>query len=467
MIRRHGAWLRAVLMGADAAVALALLAGLSTARFGPGWQANWSLLFADPLAPALLYTLGWVLMLYLVGAYRVRAQWSLRTEAAAIIRAAFYMAFAAATVLFFTKSQDVSRLFLLLLFPAQAVVTIATRAVLRWQLERLRESGHNSRNVLVLGTGPRARDFARQLEEHSALGLRVVGFVGERASNLPRRAQWLGDLKALETVLHDNIVDEVAICLSTGDWSLVEALVALCEEEGKVVRIPLEIPQLGSERRFVEDLDGTPVLSLVRGPDHLLALAVKRMLDLVGASLGLVVLSPVFGAVAVYIRRKDGKPVLFRQTRVGVNGRPFTIYKFRTMVKDAEERYEEVVTLSDTKGAAFKMSNDPRITSWGRLLRKSSLDELPQLWNVFKGEMSLIGPRPAPPREVDGYDIWHRRRLTMKPGITGMWQISSRLDDDFSERAKLDLAYIDRWSLWLDFKIAVKTVPTLLRPAGR
>jgi lipopolysaccharide/colanic/teichoic acid biosynthesis glycosyltransferase len=173
-----------------------------------------------------------------------------------------------------------------------------------------------------------------------------------------------------------------------------------------------------------------------------------------------VVLSPVALAIALWIRSFDGAPVLFRQTRVGLHGRPFEVLKFRTMVADAEERYDEVVGLSDSR--AFKLTDDPRITPPGRFLRRTSLDELPQVWNVLRGEMSLVGPRPAPPREVEGYDVWHRRRLSMKPGITGLWQVTARRDDSFDRRANLDLEYIDRWSLWLDITILAKTIPAAL-----
>jgi lipopolysaccharide/colanic/teichoic acid biosynthesis glycosyltransferase len=159
----------------------------------------------------------------------------------------------------------------------------------------------------------------------------------------------------------------------------------------------------------------------------------------------------------------EGRPVFFRQVRVGLQGRPFTIVKFRTMVPDAEARYAEVVALSDTQGAAFKMTNDPRITKLGAFLRKTSIDELPQLWNVLRGEMSIVGPRPAPPREVAEYDIWHRRRLSMKPGITGLWQVEARLDESFDRRAALDLRYIDGWSVWLDMKIIARTIPAMLQ----
>jgi exopolysaccharide biosynthesis polyprenyl glycosylphosphotransferase len=207
----------------------------------------------------------------------------------------------------------------------------------------------------------------------------------------------------------------------------------------------------------IEDLDGTPVYSLVSGPDRVAAFVVKRVFDVLVAGLALVIASPLLGAVALVIRWRDGSPVLFRQVRVGLHGRRFEVLKFRTMTLDAEERYEDLVDQSDAR--AFKLTDDPRITPTGRFLRGTSLDELPQLWNVLLGQMSLVGPRPAPPREVQGYDMWHRRRLSMKPGITGLWQVSDRRTGDFDSRAQLDLSYIDRWSLWLDLKILARTVP--------
>jgi exopolysaccharide biosynthesis polyprenyl glycosylphosphotransferase len=210
----------------------------------------------------------------------------------------------------------------------------------------------------------------------------------------------------------------------------------------------------------VEDLDGTPVYSLVSGPDRVLALAIKRTVDLGVSALLLLVLSPVFAVIALTIRLRDGSPILFRQRRVGLHGRPFMVLKFRTMMADAEDRYGEMVGLSDPR--AFKVTNDPRVTKTGAFLRRTSLDELPQFWNVLRGEMSLVGPRPAPPREVEGYDVWHRRRLSMKPGMTGLWQVTARRDDDFENRATLDLSYIDRWSLWLDFTIMLRTIPAAL-----
>jgi lipopolysaccharide/colanic/teichoic acid biosynthesis glycosyltransferase len=204
------------------------------------------------------------------------------------------------------------------------------------------------------------------------------------------------------------------------------------------------------------------VLSLVYGPDRTVSLVAKQLVDTILASLALLVLSPVLVAIAAAIAVLDGRPILFRQTRVGLHGRPFVVIKFRTMVPDAEERLAGLEALNEIHGHAFKLTDDPRLTRTGRFLRATSLDELPQLWNVILGQMSLVGPRPPLPREVAGYDLWHRRRLSMKPGITGLWQVQARREENFDRWVELDLAYIDRWSIWLDLKIMLRTIPAMI-----
>jgi lipopolysaccharide/colanic/teichoic acid biosynthesis glycosyltransferase len=189
--------------------------------------------------------------------------------------------------------------------------------------------------------------------------------------------------------------------------------------------------------------------------------------DVVVAAGALLALSPLMAGIAVWIWRTDGRPVLFRQQRVGEHGRRFTLLKFRTMTRDAEERLAELAAINEIRGRAFKLTDDPRLTRSGRFLRRTSLDELPQLVNVLRGEMSLVGPRPPLPREVEGYDVWHRRRLSMKPGMTGLWQVSARREPDFDRWVNVDLEYIDRWSLWLDVKIMLRTVPAMISQDGR
>jgi exopolysaccharide biosynthesis polyprenyl glycosylphosphotransferase len=318
--------------------------------------------------------------------------------------------------------------------------------------------------MLVVGTGPEAARFADRIEGHRQLGLRVVGHLapaGDLVSVGERPV--LGHVDEIERVFGEQIVDEVAICLPAELIGLVEPVTRLCAEVGKVVRIPMGDLGLTIPGARVEEFDGQPVMSLVYGPDRILSLVLKRVLDVALAAVALVVLVPVFAVIAAAILVVDGRPVLFRQVRLGLHGRPFSVMKFRTMVPDAEARLAEVEGMNELRGHAFKVTHDPRLSRTGRFLRAASIDELPQFWNVLRGEMSVVGPRPPLPREVEGYDLWHRRRLSMKPGITGLWQVQARREEDFDRWVELDLAYIDRWSIWLDLKIMLRTIPAMLQ----
>jgi len=227
------------------------------------------------------------------------------------------------------------------------------------------------------------------------------------------------------------------------------------------------MPRLTIATAHVEDLQGTPVLSLLSGPNAALALVMKRSIDIIAGVIGMILLAPLLGAIALAILVRDGRPIFYRQTRVGLQGRRFRLIKFRSMVPDAEGMLDALQSHNEIDGHAFKMTADPRVTKVGSFLRRSSLDELPQLWNVLVGEMSLVGPRPPLPREVAAYDIWHRRRLSMKPGITGLWQIEGRNLAEFDRWVQKDLEYIDRWSPWLDIQILLRTIPAVIRAEGR
>jgi exopolysaccharide biosynthesis polyprenyl glycosylphosphotransferase len=465
VIRRHATELRALMMAADAAVAIASLVVLSVIRFGGDWAIWWREVIPQPPLFVGLYAVTWVVVLAFHGLYRPRARWSLRGEALDVLRATVTMAVITFSVLFLSRLPDVSRLFLLTLFPAQLLATIAIRGGLRVAFENLRRLGYNVRYVLVLGAGPSGRAFASRLESHRSLGLRIVGFLDDDPDLGGRLGSWayLGGLDRLETVLHDRVVDEVAVCLPLTQWKLLDAIVGICEEEGKITRIPVDFMERTISRARVEDLDGLPVFSLVSGPDRAFSLAVKRTIDLLAGAVGIVALSPLLIVCAVALVLDDGTPVLFHQRRVGLHGRSFTLLKFRSMSRDAESRQEAVRGRNELAGQAFKLTDDPRVTRVGRWLRRTSLDELPQLWNVVRGEMSLVGPRPPLPDEVSRYDIWHRRRLSMKPGMTGLWQVRGRRDPDFDHWVNADLEYIDRWSLWLDLRILARTIPAALQ----
>jgi exopolysaccharide biosynthesis polyprenyl glycosylphosphotransferase len=467
MIRRYITPLRVLFMIADGLTAIGLFAAISIVRFGSAdWLAAWASVGLDGRLLAIAYGAGWVTTTWLLGLYRLRVRWSLRTELVDLVRADLLVAVATFAFLFLFKLPTVSRLFLLELFLAQAFLSVAIRIATRAAFTWARTHGRNTRWVLVVGAGQRAEAFADQLERHPELGLRAIGHL--TGSAVPSGSDTttrpiLGSAEAIADILHDRVVDEVAICLPVEDIRLIEPIARLCEEEGRVVRIPLGDFAFSLPGGRIEELDGQPILSLVYGPDRALGLAAKRLLDTAIAIVVLVGLSPVYAGIALWIRLVDGAPVLFRQERVGVHGRRFGVLKFRTMVPDAEARLADLMADNEIAGPAFKLTDDPRLTRTGRALRRTSLDELPQFWNVLRGEMSVVGPRPPLPDEVGEYDVWHRRRLSMKPGITGLWQVAARREQEFDRWVALDLDYIDRWSLWLDLKIIVRTVPAMLQ----
>jgi len=394
MIRRYAATLRLLLMLTDGFLAAAVLVSLSIVRFGENWAIWWREIIPDPVALLVVYSVGWVMALALNGLYRPRARWSIRTEAWDLVRATVLMAVATFAVLFWFKLPEVSRLFLVILFPTQFVVALVTRAILRLAFRQLRARGMNGRFVLIAGAGPRGQAFAATMESHRELGLRVIGFVDDEPGFAEgSRWPWLGRLEDTEKVLGERVVDEVAICLPFSQWQYTDGIAHIAEEAGKIVRVPMDLLDHSFAQGRVEDLDGTPVYSLVSGPDRALALAAKRLVDIGVSMLGLALLAPFLLIIAWAIRRGDGGPVLFRQSRVGLHGRPFQVIKFRSMEIGAEARVAELAQVNEINGHAFKVTDDPRVTPIGRRLRRWSLDELPQLWNVLRGDMSLVGPR--------------------------------------------------------------------------
>jgi len=466
MLRRHTTAFRLSLVAADAASAAFLFIALSIARFGlPGWEAAWRRAGIDPYMVTAAYVAGWVSLIWILGLYRSRIRWSIRSDLLDVTRAGVLLAITAFSVLFVLKLPGVSRLFLVTLFPAQVATTFALRLAIRLGFRFARSRGLSTRFILIVGTGEAAETFSRRIERHRELGLRVMGHLSTSADvEAPRVSRpILGTIDDIEDVLHGQPVDEVGICLPPAAWSMVEPITRLCEEEGKIVRIPLVQGQISLPGGRHEEFEGIPILSLVYGPDRILALLAKRVVDIVLSAVALVILSPVFLIVGIWVAALDGRPIFFRQPRVGLHGRIFQVLKLRTMVRDAEDQLDDLMDQNEIQGHAFKLSDDPRLTRTGRFLRRTSIDELPQLWNVLRGEMSLVGPRPPLPREVEGYDLWHRRRLSMKPGITGLWQVSARREEEFDRWVEMDLDYIDRWSLWLDFTIMFRTIPAMLQ----
>ena len=481
MTRRHLMALRLLLMLGDGVSATLVFLAVSAARFDLDPEAVWSV-GMDIGPSAIVFALLWIAVFWGMGLYHLRVRWSLMAAARDVARATIVMAAITFGALFALHQDDVSRIFLLLLFLVQPVVAVALRALLRSWFERLRARGRNLTYMLVVGTGALAQRFADEVESHASLGVRVVGHVtvpiphrraGDTGLDSPLTDSEivvtrpiLGSVEEITNLFGASVIDEVAACMPPASAHYLEPLIAISASHGKTVRVPRG-PEEGSlSGALEEDLGPFLVRSVIHDGHRDLERALKRVVDVVGAAGALLLLSPVMIGTALAIWLRDGSPVLYRQVRIGRHGRPFTILKFRTMQVDADERYSDVAALSDTRGAAFKMVNDPRVTPVGRILRRWTLDELPQLINVLKGDMSLVGPRPAPPREVHQYDLWHRRRLSVRPGMTGLWQVEARFDHHFDDRAVLDLRYIDEWSLLGDLGILLRTVPAVLTPRG-
>jgi exopolysaccharide biosynthesis polyprenyl glycosylphosphotransferase len=350
---------------------------------------------------------------------------------------------------------------------------IVSRIVLRWILTAVRKSGFNCRHVVFVGTDAHALGLARDIEAHPELGCRVVGFISddEKAVGNPvaAGASWpvVGSISHIQEFLETKSVDEIIICLSIKEhFNHIYQVFELCRELGVVVRlIPRESDLKVLSRLQIESFGDFRVVTFFR-EKLLLQLLLKRIMDVLISAAALLILSPLMVTIAIIIKCTSPGPVFFVQERMGMNRRKFKLLKFRSMVADAEARKQELAALNEMDGPAFKIRNDPRVTRIGRFIRKTSIDELPQLINVLKGEMALVGPRPPLPTEVDQYEWLHRRRLSIKPGITCLWQVNGRNSVPFVKWMEMDKEYIENWSIWLDVKILCRTLPVVLLRRG-
>jgi exopolysaccharide biosynthesis polyprenyl glycosylphosphotransferase len=346
------------------------------------------------------------------------------------------------------------------------------RVFVRWMQGVLRSHGRNSRIMLILGTNARAIDFAKRIQSKSTLGYQIRGFVDDYWPGMSEFEQsgytLCSSFAGMAEFLRVNVVDEVAIFVPLRSFYENASKVAtLCEQHGILLRFDTQIFDLKIAHSRAEDLDGEPQITAGTGASQGWGFFFKRLLDF-WLSLALIVaISPLLIVIAILIKATSSGPVLFRQNRVGLNKRHFVMYKFRSMVPNAEALQELLLPQNEMNGPVFKIRNDPRVTSIGRVLRKTSLDELPQLFNVLKGDMSLVGPRAMSLRDYQHFDQdWQRRRFSVRPGITCLWQVNGRNSIPFEKWMELDMQYIDKWSIWLDLKILVQTIPAVVRGVG-
>jgi exopolysaccharide biosynthesis polyprenyl glycosylphosphotransferase len=421
-----------------------------------------------------LLVFAWHLVFSLSGVYASRRLSNRRGEVVDVIKVTSLatLVILLGAIVFHIKL--VTAVFLAVFWLVSTSTTVVSRLLLRVILAAVRKRGRNLRDIVIVGTNGRALKFARRLISLPELGCRIAGFVDQnwQGTEAFRRSGYAlaSDFGGFPQFLRNSVVDEVVLALPFRSMHAQGSrIVALCEEQGIAVRVLTNLFDLKRARSSGEELEGEGDLLITHstGSVEEWPVVAKRILDFTISSVVITLISPVLPVVAILIKLDSPGPVLFIQKRLGLNKRHLNVYKFRTMVVDAEKRMREVEHLNEVSGPVFKIKNDPRSTPIGRFLRKTSIDELPQLFNVLKGEMSLVGPRPLPLRDYEGFnEDWQRRRFSVKPGITCLWQVRGRSSIPFEKWMELDLQYIDKWSLWLDFQILLRTIPAVLRGSG-
>jgi len=356
--------------------------------------------------------------------------------------------------------KQTSRVFIVIYTLMTIVLLLLERYALIKILDKIHTLGYNQVNLLIVGTGKRARQFIRTVKEHSNWGLNIVGLIDDDHGMFGKEIEGyrvLGRIQDIPFIIHRKVIDRVIFVVPRLWLNRIDEAILACEREGIATSISMDLYNLRIAKVRQTDFSGFPLLEFETFNAREWQLFIKRILDIVISLSLLILLFPLMIVVALVIKFTSKGPVLFKQKRCGLNGRQFTLYKFRSMVVGAEMKKRALEQKNEMDGPVFKMKRDPRITTIGRFLRKTSIDELPQLINVLKGDMSLVGPRPPLPVEVEMYQLWQRRRLSLKPGLTCIWQVSGRNNIKFERWIEMDLEYIDNWSLWLDFKILVKT----------
>ncbi|UCF36454.1 MAG: sugar transferase [Acidobacteriota bacterium] len=369
----------------------------------------------------------------------------------------------------FSLKLEISRPIFFTFFAVTLVLLPLNRVILNWVLWSRNLNKHNQIRILIVGTDQEARRVGEIITAGRDWGYKVIGHVrmngpseGEEGLNI------LGGIEQLPVLLQDEgLADEVIFSgAPKNEVGCYEDVLRLCEDLGVRIRVAADLIPIPASQATLEFLDTLPLITFSSAPDHSISIVLKRIIDFLVATTTLIMLSPLMLLTAVAIKVTSAGPVFYRQARCGLYGRKFRLTKFRTMINGADDKLWEIRHLNEMDGPVFKMRNDPRVTPLGRILRKTSIDELPQLWNVIRGEMSIVGPRAPLPEEVEHYSIRQRRRLSVKPGITCLWQVSGRSNISFERWMAMDLEYIDRWSIWLDLLIMLKTIPAVFTGRG-
>ena len=421
----------------------------------------------------LVLAIGWIAIFDYCVRYKSDRLVGLRMQLKSLVKASTLAAFWFLIISAVFSITSVDTIGVAVFWVIVTAVGMLARVGLKGILMSARKSGYNYRYLLMVGTNARSAEFARKIGKRAELGYKLVGFVAESEEskqaweNEGQTGAVIGMVDDIRGILERERVDEMLVCLSVeAKFKTVANIIADARDLGIVLRIVPETSEgVVLKKLHIEEFENEFVITFFR-EQLLLQLLAKRLVDIGVSATTLLLMSPVMVITALLIKLTSPGPILFAQDRVGMNQRRFRLYKFRYMVVDADERKKELAHLNELDGPAFKIGNDPRITPIGRFIRKTSIDELPQLFNVLKGEMSLVGPRPPLPDEVSQYHWLFRRRLSVKPGITCVWQVSGRSGTTFDEWMKMDKHYVENWSLLLDLKILLKTIPAVLLCRG-
>jgi exopolysaccharide biosynthesis polyprenyl glycosylphosphotransferase len=418
----------------------------------------------------LNYLVAWMVVSNWLALYASKRFVPIHREVWDVIRVIGICFMVSSVPVFFFRNLPLSRMFIILSLALQTVLLIIFRCGLRKVLKFIRLRGYNYRQVLIVGRNRRSEEITQRIFATPEYGIRILGFIdalSNRESSRFSNYRILGTLGRLEVILQEHIVDEVLVTLPIKSfYSEIEKIITYCEKTGVEVKLPADFFSQRVAKSSICNYYGYECIDFFTSPQMSFQLVAKRIIDVVFSGLALVLLAPLFLVVAVSIKATSEGPVFFLQPRLGYNGRVFNCIKFRTMVKNACQLKSTLIHRNEMDGPVFKIRDDPRVTKIGRFLRRNSIDELPQLINVIRGEMSLVGPRPPISEEVQCYRIEDRRRLSMRPGMTCLWQVSGRNNLPFDKWMELDRSYIDQWSLWLDFKIIAKTITAVVKGEG-
>ncbi len=409
-----------------------------------------------------------ILFLHTQHLYRTNRLFSIAQETKSVLRAVLYSTLIAGLVVFFIKAIYISRLVFIGNFVSLCITLSLWRGIKKLILRRIILKGYKNFNVLIIGSGKVAEELLSEIQRNPYLGLNIVGFLDDDKEKGTSVANYtvLGKTTDFERIVRQNFVDEVLITIPH-ERRKITNLLQLGRELNVSIRVIPDPFELSIEALNVYSIGNLPVLDYSVKELHGADLFGKRVMDIILSGLCLVLFLPLFIILSIAIKISDGGPVLYISQRYGRKGRPFKFYKFRSMVLNADSMLESLRNKNEKSGPIFKIKNDPRISSkLGRFMRKYSIDELLQLWNVLKGDMSVVGPRPLPLDQVEKHDFAQLKRLEIKPGLTGLWQIRGRGDTSFHQLVEWDIWYINNWSFWLDLSIILRTFPAVLKGKG-